>query len=117
MYRRRRAHRDKIQFSFDSFLDVVANVNGIIIRLIIVAWVGARSYQSTMEFHDDPMPEQPRSTAPAPIEVLKPPAPKTEDEPLTPVLAAARADLEKARKLLAEKVVHVDDGSRTIDAI
>src|SRR5262249_23405811 len=32
-------------FSFDSFLDVVANVVGIILRLIIVAWVGARSYK------------------------------------------------------------------------
>ena len=33
-------------FSFDSFLDVVANVVGIIIRLILVVWVGARSYDS-----------------------------------------------------------------------
>jgi hypothetical protein len=102
-------------------------VNGIIIRLIIVAWVGARTYQSTMEFHDDPMPELPKATAPAvpgavpvspaPIEVAKLPAPKIEDEPLTPVLAAARADLEKARKLLAEKVAREGDGSKTIDLI
>ncbi len=34
MYRRRRAPNNTIHFSFDSFLDVVANVNGIIIRLI-----------------------------------------------------------------------------------
>ena len=50
MYRRRRSHREKIFFSFDSFLDVVANVIGIIIRLILVAWVGARTYTATMEF-------------------------------------------------------------------
>jgi hypothetical protein len=48
MIRRRRRHRE-IPFSFDSFLDVVANVVGIIIRLILVAWVGARSYSSVQE--------------------------------------------------------------------
>jgi len=45
MYRRRRPKRE-IAFSFDSFLDVVANVCGIIIRLILVVWVGARSYHA-----------------------------------------------------------------------
>jgi hypothetical protein len=45
MYRRRRLKRE-IAFSFDSFLDVVANVCGIIIRLILVVWVGARSYHA-----------------------------------------------------------------------
>lgn len=45
MIRRRRKQRE-IEFSFDSFLDVVANVVGIILRLILVAWVGARSYKS-----------------------------------------------------------------------
>jgi hypothetical protein len=43
MMRRRRPTRE-IAFSFDSFLDLVANVVGIIIRLILVVWVGARSY-------------------------------------------------------------------------
>ena len=109
MHRRRRPKRDKIQFSFDSFLDVVANVNGIIIRLIIVAWVGARTYSSTMHFHDEPIPDAPP--------VAKLPAPKAEDEPMSPVLAAARAELEKARRQLADKVIHADDGSKTIDAI
>src|ERR1700756_2376372 len=47
MYRRTRRTRE-IPFSFDSFLDVVANVCGIIIRLILVVWVGARSYSSVM---------------------------------------------------------------------
>ena len=44
MYRRRRRSEREISFSFDSFLDLVANVVGIIIRLILVAWVGARTY-------------------------------------------------------------------------
>src|SRR5262249_37840821 len=48
MLRRRRITRE-IPFSFDSFLDVVANVVGIIIRLILVVWVGARSYSSIQE--------------------------------------------------------------------
>src|SRR5438270_10525957 len=41
---RRRLRKTRENFSFDSFLDVVANVVGIIIRLILVVWVGARSY-------------------------------------------------------------------------
>ena len=41
---RRRLPKARENFSFDSFLDVVANVVGIIIRLILVVWVGARSY-------------------------------------------------------------------------
>src|SRR5438132_1985676 len=45
MIRRRRRARE-IPFSFDSFLDIVANVVGVIIRLILVVWVGARSYSS-----------------------------------------------------------------------
>ena len=44
MSRRRRRERPE-SFSFDSFLDVVANVCGIIIKLILVAWAGARMYQ------------------------------------------------------------------------
>lgn len=45
MFRRTRRTKE-IPFSFDSFLDVVANVVGIIIRLILVVWVGARSYST-----------------------------------------------------------------------
>jgi hypothetical protein len=47
VFRRRRPERE-IAFSFDSFLDVVANVVGIILRLILVAWVGARSYKAVV---------------------------------------------------------------------
>ena len=45
---RRRRRREREFFSFDSFLDVVANVVGIVIRLILVAWVGARSYKAVV---------------------------------------------------------------------
>lgn len=53
MYRRRRPVREVIAFGFDSFLDVVANVIGIIIRLILVAWVGARAYHAAMVWVDE----------------------------------------------------------------
>jgi len=43
--RRRKRPPQKIEFSFDSFLDLVANVVGIILRLILVAWAGSRSYK------------------------------------------------------------------------
>src|SRR5438105_2549641 len=55
MIRRRRPVRE-IAFSFDSFLDVVANVVGIIIRLILVAWVGARSYGTLQVVPGAPQP-------------------------------------------------------------
>src|SRR5437588_2771193 len=54
MYRRRRPTRE-IAFSFDSFLDMVANVVGVIIRLILVVWVGARSYTGLVT----PPPDEP----------------------------------------------------------
>src|SRR4051812_11631321 len=60
MIRRRRPQR-RIEFSFDSFLDVVANVVGIILRLILVAWVGARSYKGP----PPPVAEQAASSRPA----------------------------------------------------
>ena len=58
MFRRRRPLKNEsIHFSFDSFLDLVTNVVGIIIRLILVTWVGARSYHASMQFLDlEPLP-------------------------------------------------------------
>jgi len=55
MIRRRRPNRE-IQFSFDSFLDVVANVVGIILRLILVAWAGARMYKGPPPPPPAPLP-------------------------------------------------------------
>src|SRR5437773_4151296 len=63
MIRRRRPTRE-IAFSFDSFLDVVANVVGIIIRLILVVWVGARSYSSLQTSQKSAAP-RPEANAPA----------------------------------------------------
>src|SRR4051812_26911301 len=100
MYRRRRASREKILFSFDSFLDVVANVNGIIIRLILVAWVGARAYHATVA-----LPEESATEPDVPIARAAPlPEPRVEDEPLTPALARQRDRLAEARRLLAAKL-------------
>jgi hypothetical protein len=61
MIRRRRPKRE-IAFSFDSFLDVVANVVGIILRLILVAWMGARSYKAVV----GPPPPPPAALAAEP---------------------------------------------------
>ena len=61
MIRRRRPTRE-IPFSFDSFLDVVANVVGIILRLILVTWVGARAY--TGLHPSPPLPDLPPLEAP-----------------------------------------------------
>lgn len=92
MYRRRLRQRDKIAFGFDSFLDVVANVIGIIIRLILVAWVGGRSYSALMQGRDDP---QPSATAL--------PAPRVEDDPLSRQITKSQQELDDARaRLLAQ---------------
>ncbi len=42
--RRRRRNKNEIAFGLDSFLDIIANVIGIIIRMILVVWVGASTY-------------------------------------------------------------------------
>lgn len=90
MFRRRRPQRDGIVFGFDSFLDLVANVIGVIIRLILVAWVGARSYTTAMQWLDtDPLP--------APL-----PPPQLADDPLHAQLAQRRQELEKAQAQLLE---------------
>ena len=90
MLRRRRRPQREIAFSFDSFLDVVANVVGIILRLILVAWVGSRAY------HGQPPP--------------LPPSAALVDEPQDPVVLPATpeptdplsAEIEKKRRELAE---------------
>jgi hypothetical protein len=92
MMRRRRPVRE-IPFSFDSFLDIVANVVGIIIRLILVVWVGARSY-SSLQIAPKPMP-RPVLVNPAAID-------QTSD-PLKEELARHSRELARAQdRLLAE---------------
>ncbi len=110
MYRRRRPSRDKILFSFDSFLDVVANVNGIIIRLILIAFVGARAYHSSMTFVGEPPHED--------LHVVNElPAPKADDDPLKSFLEKQRRDLAELRHQLAKKASLADDTSSDTKAI
>src|SRR5437588_13080623 len=91
MFRRRRPLKNEsIHFSFDSFLDLVTNVVGIIIRLILVTWVGARSYHASMQFLD-------LERLPA-IE-----APKATDDPLHARIEQSKNDLDDAKtRLLAQ---------------
>ncbi|MBI2808390.1 MAG: hypothetical protein HYX68_25665 [Planctomycetes bacterium] len=92
MFRRRRPPKgDSISFGFDSFLDLVTNVVGIIIRLILVTWVGARSYHASMQWMEVE-PEQKSM-----------PAPKLVDDPLHARLQQAKNDLDDAKtRLLAQ---------------
>lgn len=92
MFRRRIPKKREIEFSFDSFLDLVTNVVGIIIRLIIVTWVGARSYHASMQWLDTPPP--PRET----------PVVKVTDDPLHARVEAARSELDDAKTRLLEQL-------------
>jgi hypothetical protein len=99
MLRRRRRSRE-IPFSFDSFLDVVANVVGIIIRLILVVWVGARSYGS--------LPEPPNLPEPAAaVAEADGDAPDDADPPGRE-LAAERKQLAEAEAALREQLAQLD---------
>jgi hypothetical protein len=100
MYRRRRTKRE-IAFSFDSFLDVVANVCGIIIRLILVAWVGARSYHSVMAKQAVEQTPVVAETAKTPATVFN--APRITD-PLEAELQHHRAELAKEQERLLEQL-------------
>jgi hypothetical protein len=92
MIRRRRPRRE-IEFSFDSFLDVVANVVGIILRLILVAWLGARSYKPAVP------PPPAAEFAPEDIAALKEPK-----DPLSPELERQRQELARTQALLLEQL-------------
>jgi hypothetical protein len=93
MYRRRRRSQE-IHFSFDSFLDVVANVVGIIIRLILVVWVGARSYTS---MHPPPQAE--------PVSVTRPEA--IPQDPLQQEVERQRRELAALQARLLEQLRRV----------
>lgn len=91
MFRRKRPLKNEaIHFSFDSFLDLVTNVVGIIIRLILVTWVGARSYHTTMQWLE--------------VEPVAPaPAPRITDDPLHERIEQSKRDLDEAKtRLLAQ---------------
>jgi hypothetical protein len=100
MFRRRRPLKSEaINFSFDSFLDLVTNVVGIIIRLILVTWVGARSYHASMEWLDveTPPPETP--------------ALKASDDPLHARIEQSKLDLDDARSRLLEHLKTLEAAS------
>jgi hypothetical protein len=100
MIRRRRPQRE-IPFSFDSFLDVVANVVGIILRLIIVAWAAGRSY------HGPPPPAPPpQPTFEEPVALPEP------TDPLTPELEKERHELALAQARLLEETRKWEDVRR-----
>ncbi|MBM3995340.1 MAG: hypothetical protein FJ303_14480 [Planctomycetes bacterium] len=92
MFRRRRPLKDEaIHFSFDSFLDLVTNVVGIIIRLILVTWIGARSYHATMTWME--------------VEPIAPKtAPKVTDDPLHARMEQASRDLDDAKTRLLDQL-------------
>jgi hypothetical protein len=90
--RRRRATKE-IAFSFDSFLDLVANVVGIILRLILVAWVGARTYKAAL-----PAPPLPPPTALSEPEGLPEPT-----DPRLEQLARRREDLRRRRDVISRR--------------
>src|SRR5271165_4718984 len=99
---RRRRSAGETAFSFDSFLDLVTNVVGIIIRLILVAWVGARSY--------DALPDvlkqmQAQLTAPPVAPADLPPLP---DDPLAQELARQRRELAAAESRLLDQLRQLD---------
>src|SRR5579883_1856933 len=96
MIRRRRRSRE-IAFSFDSFLDVVANVVGIILRLILVAWVGARSYKGP-----PPVVPTPVEDVREPIEAIAP-LPEPQD-PLSAELERQRRELAAAQAALLNQL-------------
>lgn len=95
-------------FGFDSFLDIVANVIGIILRLILVSWVGARSYTESMKWlEEDPTPDAtiiaPSRPAPTPL-----PDPKPSDEPIHGEIAKARKELDQVQSELIEQMRRFD---------
>src|SRR5438270_10866595 len=93
MIRRRRTQRE-IPFSFDSFLDVVANVVGIILRLILVAWVAGRSYHPTLTAPTAPVVQEELADA------TEPPLPP---DPLGDDLDRRQRELAESRdRLLVE---------------
>jgi hypothetical protein len=97
MFRRRRPLKDEsIQFSFDSFLDLVTNVVGIIIRLILVTWVGARSYHASMQWLDiEPPPRETKEL-------------RISDNPLHERIEQSKSELDEAKTRLLAQLKDLD---------
>src|SRR5262245_61981406 len=103
MFRRRQRRPREIAFSLDSFLDLVTNVVGIIIRLILVTWVGARSYHASMQFLDlEPLP---------PLE-----KPKIVDDPVHARIEQTKSELDDAKSRLLEQLKELEEINRKSNA-
>src|SRR5262245_19424543 len=90
---RRRRHARETPFSLDSFLDLVTNIVGIIIRLILVAWVAGRAYTS--------LPEYLKKAPPPPPELADA---KPEDDPLAAEIARQRRELAESESRMLEQL-------------
>ena len=90
--RRRRPVRET--FSLDSFLDLVTNVVGIIIRLILVAWIGARAYNN--------LPDLMKGLHGGGTEMSEPEA--LPADPLQDELARQRQELAQAEARMLEQL-------------
>jgi hypothetical protein len=112
-----RRHSDEIEFGSDSFLDIVANIVGILIILIVVAGikagtapVSAARVAEYLRTHVKPAPAKVEPTVaaqPAPVKI--PPRP----EPL--VIPPSPALIERANALKAE-IVSLDSQSQSAAA-
>jgi hypothetical protein len=92
MMRRRRRPQREIAFGLDSFLDVITNVVGIVIRMILVVSVGARAYHAVQRTRPAA-----RAAAPAPA------AAKKISDPLSDEIAREQDELRRAQdRLLAQ---------------
>jgi hypothetical protein len=100
MFRRRRPLKNEsIHFSFDSFLDLVTNVVGIIIRLILVTWVGARSYHASMQFLElEPLPALEK--------------PRVVDDPLHARIEQTKNELDDAKTRLLAQLKELEEVER-----
>ena len=107
MYRRRRPQREKISFSFDSFLDLVTNVIGIIIRLILVTWIGARAYTSNMMLTQEQQSTEQMSQV-SQVSLAPLPPPRAEDDPLSKELVEAKREIDRVRDRLLEQLKELD---------
>ena len=114
-----RRHSDEIEFGSDSFLDIVANIVGILIILIVVAAIkagtapiSAAKVAEYLRTHVKPVPAKVEQTAapkPRPPQPVKiPPRP----EPL--VIPPSPALIEQANALKAE-IASLDSQSQSAD--
>lgn len=132
-----RHHREQNSFGSDSFLDVVANIVGILIILIVVAgvrvsrtpWIASTPDASIPDIESvPPAPPMKASDADSPIEVSladeQPSAPETDEpEPLPPIpnltipgeLVARTARIREENQRLQEELTRLAAAAESTD--